>query len=191
MANKRLTSKLYTETKFSRKSGKFGYVSLPDGRLYSNRVYPTQITKEDIPEWYMKGRFYKHFGWLSAKCIKDLVYVPNYIFKHFHKDDDLYISYDKPITFHIETSPWGVERKVYEGYDHRIDGGQIITFIKYIQKYSPNIDVTPIIAEIYKKSRWMIETYPEDIEVTSSDRIAYLNSIFGGDPGVVGEGDLL
>jgi hypothetical protein len=51
-----------------------------------------------------------------------------------------------------------------------------------VQKYSPNIDVNPIIAEIYKKSHWMIETYPEDCEVKSSDRIAYLDSIFGGDP---------
>ena len=179
---KRLRSKLYTETKFSREHGNWGYVRLPDGRLFSNRVYPSQVTKEDIPEWFMRGRFYKHFGWLSAKGVKYLVYKPNYVFNHFHKDDDLYISYDKPITSYEDTTIFGFKRTEYEGYDHRIDGGQIITFIRYVQKYSPNVDVTPIIAEIYKKSRWMIETYPEDIEVTNGDRIAYLDSIFGGDP---------
>ena len=182
MKKKRLTSKLYTDTKFSRKSGKFTYESLPDGRLYSNRVHPTNITAEDIPEWYMRGRYYKHFGYLSAKGIKDLVYVPNYIFNHFHKDDDLYISYDKPITSHVEQTPWCTDRVVYDDYDHRIDGGQLVHFILMVQKWSPNIDTKPIIAEIYKKSRWMIETYPDDAEVKSSDRIAYLDRIFGGDP---------
>ena len=51
-----------------------------------------------------------------------------------------------------------------------------------VQTYSPEIDTKPIIAEIYKKSHWMIETYPDDIEVKSSDRIKYLDSLFGGDP---------
>ena len=178
---KRLTSKLYTETRFTRGKG-WTYESLPDGCLYSNRNRPTKITKEDIPEYYMHGRFYKHFGWLCAKGVKHLVYEPNYIFNHFHKDDDLYISYDKPITYRIEESVWGRKRKVYEGYDHRIDGSQLVHFIQYIQKYSPEVDVKPIIHEIYKKSRWMISTYPDDVEVTSGDRIAYLDKIFGGDP---------
>lgn len=182
MARKRLRSKLYTDTKFSTKGGHWGYESLPDGRLYSNRSYPTKVTEEDIPEWYMRGRFYKHFGWLCAKGIKYLEYKPNYIFNHFHKDDDLYISYKDPIESHIEKTDWGTERVVYDRYDHRIDGGQIINFILMVQKYSPNIDTKPIIAEIYKKSRWMIETFPEDIEVISSDRIAYLDKVFGGDP---------
>ena len=188
MANKRIRANLYTETKFSTKGGHWHYESLPDGRLYSNRVYPTNITKEDLPEWFMHGRFYKNFGYLSAKGIKDLKYVPNYVFNHFHKDDDLYISYNELITSYIETNDWGRERIVYDNYDERIDGGQILEFILLVQKYSTDIDVKPIIADIYKKSRWMIETYPDDIEVKSSDRIAYLDSIFGGDPNLESEG---
>ena len=185
MANrkKRITANLYSSTKLSFK-GNWHYESLPDGRLYSNGKYPTNITKEDLPEWFMSGRFYKNFGYLSAKGIQDIVYVPNYVFNHFHKDDDLYISYNGKITSHIDHSTLGFDRVVYENYDERIDGGQLITFISYIQKYSPNIDVKPIIAEIYKKSRWMIEKFPDDIEVKSSDRIAYLDSVFGGDPGI-------
>ena len=183
MAKPRIKSNLYTSTKFSTKGGHWHYEELPDGRLYSNLKYPTKITESDLPEWYMRGRFYKQFGFINTRGVVDLVYEPNYIFNHFHKDDYLYISYNKLIRSEEITDGFGRIITVYRDYDERIDGGQIITFIQYIMKYSPNIDVKPIIQEIYRKSHWMIETYPDDIEVRSSDRIAYLDSIFGGDPG--------
>ena len=181
MNTKRIYGKLYTETRVSLKGG-LHYEELPDGRLYSNLRYPTTVKAEDIPEWFMRGRFYKNFGYISTKGVKDLVYVPNYVFNHFHKDDALYISYKSKIKSQIIKDYFGKEREDYYDYNYVIDGGQIIHFIKMVQTYSPEIDTKPIIAEIYKKSRWMIETYPDDIEVKSSDRIKYLDSLFGGDP---------
>lgn len=185
--NKRLSSNLYTYTKWDRNKGLLGYKELPDGRLYSNLKYPTKLTKEDMPDWYMPGRFYKHHGFINSKGVVDIVYVPNYIFNHFHKDDILYISYKDKIQATPIKNYWGLDDIEYTGYDECFGGGQLVTFIQYVMKYSQDVDVKPIISEIYRKSHWMIKTFPADAEVTSGNRIEYLNKIFGGDPGVSGD----
>ena len=174
-----LHSNLYTKTKFSTKCGHWGFEELPDGRLYSDLSRATRVTEADIPEWYMYGKFYRNFGFINSKGVVDLAYEPNYVYNPMYNTDSLYISYNKPIDYKIRKDIFGQKRKYYKDYDHVIEGEQIATFISYIMKYSPDIDVKPIIQEIYKKLHWMVENYSDELEVMPSDRIAYLDSIFG------------
>ena len=53
--SKRINSKLYTFTKvtYDRKKG-LHYEELGNDRLYSNLRYPTKITPEDLPKWFVK-----------------------------------------------------------------------------------------------------------------------------------------
>ena len=62
-----------------------------------------------------------------------------------------------------------------------ICGHNILNFISQVTKFS-DIEVKDIIKEIYKKSEWMIKTYPEDPEVIYSDHMEYLDKLFGGKP---------
>lgn len=166
--NKKLNSNLYTETiiKFDKGAnftdGKFYYDTLEDGCLFSKLKYKTKIKPEDLPEWYVKGRYYKNFGYMSAKGVKYLVYEPNYHFNHLFKYDWLDVSYDKPIV-QIETDSIVGKKLEYTDYDYAIEGTYIIDFIEAVVKYS-DIDVNGIIDELIKKIEWFIKEYPDEIK---------------------------
>lgn len=100
--------------------------------LFSNFHYKTKITKEDLPEWYVFGRYYKRFGYLSAKGVKYVKYHPNMWTNHYLRDDYLEITYSN--------------NKVFE-----ISGNRIIKMIKAIEKYN-NIDLINIKRKINFKS---------------------------------------
>lgn len=176
----RFKSFLYTEECLIVTKNGISSKMLPNGWLYSNMRYPTKIRPVDLPEWYIEGIFYKCHGYISLKDVKYLIYKPNYVFNHFHKDDILYISYNKPIV-EVEAPFLGRSIKDYIGYDLMICGHNILNFISQVTKFS-DIEVEDIIKEIYKKSEWMIKTYPEDPEVIYSDHMKYLDKIFGGKP---------
>lgn len=161
---KRLNNTLYYCEKIAYIDRKLCYIQNADGYLFSGR-YKTKILPKDLPEWYLYGRYYKSWGYMSAKGIVDLVYHPNRHTNHFLKDDFLYISYkDKiePVT--------DEERKIreyrysrYKGYDHLVNGGEIIDILKGARKYS-NYDISPIIEKMKEKVQWLREKYPEYFE---------------------------
>ena len=74
---KRLSSKWYSVEDIRWKEKEWRYVTDENGYLYSKARYNTKIKPEDLPKWYIEGRYYKRFGYLSAKCVVDLHYIPN------------------------------------------------------------------------------------------------------------------
>ncbi len=175
---KRITAKLYTfsRIKYTRGVG-LHYEELEDNCLYSNLRYPTKITPDDLPEWFVKVRFYKNHGFLSAKGVVDMVYKPNMWINHMFRDDSLYISFNKPIV-EIDEEVFGRMRKGYKDYDYVIEGTYAVDFVAAVKKYS-DFDTSAIEAAIIEKAAYFIDKFPEEHESKDGDKIIeYLNQKF-------------
>jgi len=126
----------------------------PQGYLFSEGKYRTKILPEDLPEWYVYGYLYKRHGFISAKGVKHILYVPNYTFdNHLHKYDALFISYGaeiEPYQTEDSFSSW------YKGYDYVIDGALMVEFVEAAGKFS-SYDVREIQREIERKRAWYHE----------------------------------
>lgn len=164
---RKLNSRIYTPEKvrYSRNADGWDIEKLPDGCLYAGGIYPTKITAEDLPEWYVWGRFYKRWCWLNTKGITDMVYRPCYYSNHFLKDDCLMLSYGGKITI---TDTFDTERenpapyRDYEGVDEHIWGNDIITVLKGARDYS-GYDITLIIELLKAKAEWLRKEYPNEL----------------------------
>lgn len=155
---KRFRSNLYTVQKIVCTEGRHIHVEDKDGYLFAQAIYPTKIKAEDLPEWYVYGRYYKCFGYLSANGVVDMKYVPSKYSNHFLKDDFLFISYNTPISENPETS--GII-DAYTGYDEQIYGNVILSFLKAARKYSA-YDISEIAQMIQDKADWIVQTFPEE-----------------------------
>ena len=62
----RFKNTLYTVEDIKFINGRWQYVRSEDGTLFSGR-YRTKIKPEDLPEWYVRGRYYKRFGTCPQK----------------------------------------------------------------------------------------------------------------------------
>lgn len=154
---KRFRSTLYMERVYSTRQRKV--ISDPNGYLLAQGVYRTKIKPEDLPEWYVQGRVYSGYGYISAKGVKHLVYSPCYLCPdHLFKDDYLFISYDREIK---EKKTEGSSFGWYEGHDHVLRGWMVVHFLEAVKKYS-DIDTTLVEAEIEKKKAWHIEHNPPE-----------------------------
>jgi hypothetical protein len=154
---KTVKATLYMESKLKFAKRKIEVFRDTDGYLFSGGVYPTKILPKDLPEWYIYGYIYKQHGYMSAKGVKHLLYVPNYhIENHLHKYDNLFISYNEPI------EPIEQEKgfQWYKGFDHVIDGGLIVKFVDATEKYS-SYDVSEIQREIARKTEFYYEKNPK------------------------------
>ena len=156
MPKKRITAPFYTETKVGIKS-LFHDTRLPNGYLYSKGKYKTNITAEDLPEHYIYGWIFKVMGYISVLGVKDIVFKPNYRINHLHKDDFLYISYDKPIVEMKDQHGYDFR----EGYDALLYGHMILEFIRAVRKYQ-SYDIEPIADGVKKKEAFFREKYPEE-----------------------------
>lgn len=67
----RFKRRLYKVQDIKLVDGHLRYVTNDDGMLFAG-PYKTKIKPEDLPEWYLYGRYYKRFGYMSAKGITDL-----------------------------------------------------------------------------------------------------------------------
>ena len=154
MGKKRIRSTLYMESKISRKG--FYAEFDQDGYLFADGKYRTKIKPADLPEWYIYGYLYKRHGFISAKGVRYMLYVPNYIFdNHLHKYDTLFISYNEEIEPYTERGfSW------YIGYDHAIGSSLIVSFVDAAGKYS-DYDVSEIQEEIKCKQEWYYARNPE------------------------------
>jgi len=155
---KKLKSNLYTKEKIVLRDRRHQYIEDKNGYLFAQGIYPTKIKTEDLPEWYVYGRYYKCFGYLSAKGVVDMKYVPSKYSSHFLKDDFLFISYNTPISEKPEAS--GIIN-AYIGYDERIYGNEILSFLKAVRKYSA-YDISGIAKMIQDKADWIVQTFPEE-----------------------------
>ena len=86
----RFKSNLYTVERRVWRNHKLCWIQNDDFTLFSGH-HKTKIKEEDLPEWYVFGRYYKLWGFLSTKGITDLQYIPNLWINHFLKDDCLLI----------------------------------------------------------------------------------------------------
>lgn len=153
---KRITAPFYTETKVGLSSF-YKDTRLPNGYLYSKGEYKTKITAADIPKHYIHGWIFKVQGYISVLGIKDIAYYANYHINHLHKDDHLYISYDKPIRKEVDERGhiW------YHDYDAVLWGYMIVDFIRAVRKHK-SYDIEPIALQVKKKERYFREKYPEE-----------------------------
>lgn len=129
---------LYTYEDYRYKNKCWRRVTLPDGYLYSKGRYPTKLRERDLPEWYVYGRYYKRFGYLSAKGITDMLYIPSKYTNHFLKDDCLFISYGGKIEPNQEKSYYSIRSRTddYTGWDECVWGNEILDILKAAEKYS-------------------------------------------------------
>ena len=118
---------------------------------YSTWSYPVYHLKpEDLPCWFVYGYIYKSVGYISARGVKYLVYVPNYrVEKQLFKNDNLLVSYKKE----IQPVVLGDDFKWYTGYDHVLDGSIISSFIEAVAKFS-DYDISEIRSMVIKKNDW-------------------------------------
>jgi len=148
-----IRSTLYLKSKFVQKNGGLYAEEDPDGFLYSLGKYRTKILPQDLPEWFVYGYMYKRHGYMSAKDVRHLLYVPNYTFEnHLHKYDMLYISYDEPIT-PFESGLSGIH---YNGYKHVLSGPVLPDFMNAVGQFS-DIDTCFIQSEIKRKRNFYEE----------------------------------
>ena len=147
---KRIRSTLYMETHRVRQERRSLFEPHPDGYLYSSGKYPTKIKAEDLPEWFVYGYINKSYGFISARGVKHLLYVPNYrVENHLFKYDSLLISYDN------EIKPVKLDNgfEWYEGYDHVLDGSIIPSFVKAVSRFS-DYDTSEIQLLLKEKCDW-------------------------------------
>ena len=152
---KKISATLYMTSKLSRKSFVTEYDD--QGYLFSDGIYRTKILPEDLPEWFVRGYLYKRHGFISAKGVKYLFYVPNYNFdNHLYKYDSLLISYGTKIV------PYESEDHFawFKGYDHVIGGPLIVSYVDAAEKFS-GYDVREIRQELVRKRVWYDERNPK------------------------------
>ena len=150
MSKKRIRATLYMDSKINMKP--FSVEHDPSGFLFAQGKYRTKILPADLPEYFVYGYLYKRHGYISARGVKHLVYVPNYFTNHLHKDDMLFISYRDQI------EPYESEHGLswYKGYDESVSGHIIEKFVDAAEKYS-QYDIGNIKTEIQRKREWHSE----------------------------------
>lgn len=161
---KRIKAHFYSEDKYVRVDGCTRLLSDAAGCLYSSGQYATKLKAEDLPAWYIPGYYYKRHGFMCAKGVKHLLYKPNMVFNHMFKDDILFISYGEPMEL-VEEKDCIIKHMWADHYDEFVSGGDIVAFIRAVDKYSPECDTTLIKQQIEMKRLWLKEHFPIDYEM--------------------------
>lgn len=160
MAKKKFNSKLYhIEKLVYEKNVGYYYEEDPDGYLFSNFLYPTKIKPEDLPDWYVFGRYYKRWGFLSAKGVKGIFYKPNLWMNHLLKNDLLFISYE-----YEKINETDVLNYDYNTFDYLISGNVILEFLNALRIYSPNVSIENTKELLKLKVKTLKEKHPHEFE---------------------------
>lgn len=155
----RFKNTLYKKTYLKFKESNFCYEETDDGTLLSGH-HRTKIYAEDLPEWYVYGRYYKEWGFLSTKGITDLKYVPNNWINHFLKDDGLYIAYGGKIE-EYEKDEYHPTWERLKGYDHCVCGSGILDILKGAEIYS-DYDISGIVQQLRDKRKLIAKKHPRE-----------------------------
>ena len=172
MKKKRLKNNLYFEQKIRWLEAEKTWecVSNENGTLFSGN-HQTKIHEADLSEWYVRGRYYKRLGYLSAKGIADMVYIPSMFSNHFLKDDTMLISYKSKITIQNEDATLYMDK--YSGYDYCVHGIEILKILKGARDYS-QYDIELILSKITQKIQWLKEKIPKIIRRKHSRSICVI-----------------
>lgn len=152
----RFKRNFYSVERFVWENHKMYCLSNEDGTLFAGS-HKTKIYEEDLPEWYVFGRYYKKWGFFSTKGITDLVYIPNLWINHFLRDDCLLVAYGGK----IEPNPDPSDFEKYIGIDERVWGNEILDVLKGAEKFS-GYDISEIVEQIREKKRILIEKHPDE-----------------------------
>lgn len=159
---KRINSKLYSAVKYVYENHKYVYVTSKEGYLFSNLIYPTKITKEDLPPSFIELYAYRRYCWIDSAGVTDMVYVPNLFFNnHLYKDDFLYIKYGGQ----LDRSK---KNKYFDDADERIYGRGIELFVEAAKKYS-NYDASKIEKQLRDKKIWYVKHNPTHPELGNNE----------------------
>lgn len=144
---------LYTTEKSVYRKGKWLHEPDTDGCLFSLGRRKTSLHKEDLPPWYIPGLYDNLGGYLSAKDILYLVYVPDKAYVHVYHEEFLLVSHALPIIPSPGTIGW------YTGYDAVIsDRNTMDSFLDAVEQYS-SYDTTSIRKAMQIWRQW-IEAHP-------------------------------
>lgn len=155
----RFKRNIYYIEKYCSINGHHRCIESDDGTLFSG-YRKTKILAQDLPEWYVFGRYHKLFGYMSTKGITDLLYIPHKWSNHYLKDDCLYVSYGGKIE-PTDIPESGSFHERYKGYDELVWSGEILRIIKGAQKYS-GFDISKLIDQLKQKKEWLIRQYPDE-----------------------------
>lgn len=177
--SKSINANLYTSTRLVYdKENDWHYEHLEDDCLYAKMKYPTHITPKDLPEWFVKGKYYGNDGFLSARDVQNLKFKPNYHLNHLHKDDVLFVSYRGEIEEYTD-SFYGFPEVAYRNFDYAVEGSNILNFLLAVKIYSPMVDTEEIEKEMIKKSEWFLRDFPDDADaVNTREYIDELKKLF-------------
>lgn len=164
----RIRAHFYSVGKYKISGGNLRLLTNDTGYLYSGGQYITKLKAEDLPEWYIRGYYYKRHGFMCAKGVKYLLYKPNMVFNHMFKDDILFVSYGEPMTL-VEEKDSIIKHMWADHYDEFVSGGDIVSFIRAVDKHSPECDTTLIKRQIEEKRLWLKEHFPIDYEMQVRD----------------------
>ena len=154
----RFKRNFYSVERFVWENHKMYCISSEDGTLFAGSR-KTKIYEEDLPEWYVFGRYYKKWGFFSTKGITDLVYIPNLWINHFLRDDCLLVAYGGK----IEPNPDPSDFEKYIGIDERVWGNEILDVLKGAEKFS-GYDISDLVEQIWEKKRILIEKHPDEFD---------------------------
>ena len=170
---KKIKQNYYSQQKIANTNHQLHYVEDENCFLFANGIYPTKIKPEDLPQWYIYGRYYKCFGYMSAKGVVDLKYVPNLWVNHFLQDDFLLVSYHSPIEQISESELYW---KRYSSYYKVIYGKVILDLLQGAQYYS-EFNVSEIAEQIQNKADNLPLKHPDDFADFTFDIYHYLQKI--------------
>lgn len=151
------------------------YFGSDDGQFLCANGRVSQFTAKDLPPWYVHGRYWKRFGYLTAKGVKHLYYRhPRVEFiNHAMRDDSLYVSFDKPIVV-TNTKPF----INIEGYFIVFGGWDIVEYLRAVKKYSPKVDTGEIEAAIQERLRKFVECWPDEHESDYLRKSGVIDGLF-------------
>lgn len=164
------TGRLYFTEKYKTHQYHLSLIKAPADKLFLSSGRLIDLSPEDLPAWYVHGRFYKCFGYITAKGVKDMKYIPSRYSPHFLKDDCLKISYVG------EIPPQQSDETKYDigvGME-RIWGNEILAFLKAAKKYS-GYDISGIVEQIKEKRLRQLEENDRDDGLREFDIDAYFN----------------
>ena len=146
-----IRANFYSIERITYKKRKYLYLTNPRGYLFSGAATLVKITKEDLPVCFVPARYKKCYGFIRTNKVKSIVYIPNSSDSHFLKDDVLLISYKDEII----KDPGDLYG--FKNYQLYIFGLDILTFLKSVRFFSPEIDVSHIEERIRNKKQHLMD----------------------------------
>lgn len=118
--------------------------------LYSGLGFKTEITKDDLPEYFIYGNYENANGYISTKNISEIVYYPNMKTNKFLDKDSLVLFYDD-------------DTKI------TVCGSKIIEVISAIEKYN-NEDLTYLKLKLNYKAKFFNAFHKHNDDFVSANK---------------------